>query len=159
VSRLPKLHAAVAPASDGGRLGFGSIWFLDTMATRPRARRRRHHTPLTPNPFTLGVTSAGADHRSVVLSTRLVPDTLDPAMPAAAVAVQWEVYADERLRRPVARGLTDSRPADAHAVEVRVVALRSDRRYWFRFRYAGHVSPVGRTGTAATPAPVSAAWR
>jgi alkaline phosphatase D len=98
------------------------------------------------------VVSGDPDHRSVVLWTRLAPEPLDPAaLGDRTVPVQWEVYADERLRRPVARGLVHARPDDAHAVHVEVGALRPDRWYWYRFRTGPHLSPVGRTRTFPAP--------
>lgn len=107
----------------------------------------------TANPFTLGVASGDPDHRSVVLWTRLAPEPLDPATPGdTPVPVQWEVYADERLRRPVARGVTQARPETAHTVHVEVGALLPDRWYWYRFRTGAHISPVGRTRTFPVPA-------
>jgi alkaline phosphatase D len=103
-------------------------------------------------PFTLGVASGDPDHRSVVLWTRLAPDPLDPASAGTrTVPVQYEVYGDERLRRPVARGVVHARPEDAHSVHVEVNALRPDRWYWYRFRSGSHISPVGRTRTFPAP--------
>jgi alkaline phosphatase D len=103
-------------------------------------------------PFTLGIASGDPDHRSVVLWTRLAPAPLDPAaLGAKVIPVQWEVYADDRLRRPVARGIALARPEAAHTVHVEVGALRPDRWYWYRFRQGTHLSPVGRTRTFPAP--------
>jgi alkaline phosphatase D len=58
------------------------------------------------------------------------------------------VAADERFRRVVRRGTTHARPEDGHSVHVTLHGLRADTGYWYRFRAAGEISPVGRTRTA-----------
>jgi alkaline phosphatase D len=109
-------------------------------------------TSTTDYPFTVGVASGDPDHHSVVLWTRLAPVLLDPAATGTKpIPVEWEVYSDERLRRPVARGTAVARPEEGHAVHVEVNALRPDRWYWYRFRSGSHVSPVGRTRTFPPP--------
>jgi alkaline phosphatase D len=143
------------------RRGFLAVTGLTTAAIAgiagldPALRRGLRAAPASTDsadPFTLGVASGDPDHRSVVLWTRLAPDPLDPAaLGDRTVPVEWEVYADERLRRRVARGLAHARPADGHSVHVEVGALRPDHWYWYRFRAGRHVSPVGRTRTCPAP--------
>lgn len=99
-------------------------------------------------PFNLGIASGDPDARSVVLWTRLAPEPLNPAaLPPRRIPVQWEVYADEGLRRRVAQGTEWARPEDGHSVHVEVDRLDADRWYWYRFKAQGHISPVGRTRT------------
>ncbi|VXC29254.1 alkaline phosphatase D family protein [Nocardioides sp. AX2bis] len=105
------------------------------------------------NPFTLGVASGDPDHRSVVLWTRLVPDPLAPdgGMPRRGTAVEWQVAADSRFRRVVRSGSVRAVPALAHSVHAEVRGLAPDREWWYRFRWNGRLSPVGRTRTAPAP--------
>ena len=103
-------------------------------------------------PFTLGVASGDPLPDGVVLWTRLAPEPLaGGGMPPGDVPVRWEVAADERFRRVLRRGRVLARRRDAHSVHVDVRGLEPGRDYWYRFRAAGHESPVGRTRTAPAP--------
>jgi alkaline phosphatase D len=100
-------------------------------------------------PFTLGVASGDPAPGGVVLWTRLAPAPLQPdgGMPARVVPVDWQVAADPGLGRIVRSGTVLARPGLAHAVHVEVDRLEPARTYWYRFRAAGELSPVGRTQT------------
>ncbi len=101
------------------------------------------------NPFALGVASGYPQPDSVVLWTRLAPDPLNGGgMPAAPVAVRWEIAADARFRKIVDRGEMLALPAFAHAVHVSAQGLAPSRWYWYRFMAGEAVSTVGRTRTA-----------
>jgi len=100
-------------------------------------------------PFSLGVASGYPQPDAVVLWTRLAPDPLNGGgMPRAAVNMRWEIAADERFRKIVARGNATAVPAFAHSVHVPVRNLQPARWYWYRFTAGNAVSPVGRTRTA-----------
>jgi alkaline phosphatase D len=101
-------------------------------------------------PFTLGVASGDPSPDGFVLWTRLAPNPLDfeTGMPAAPVAVQWEVATDERMRRVVRSGSALAPPELAHSVHVEVAGLEPRREYFYRFRAGGEASPIGRTRTA-----------
>ncbi|MGI5152806.1 alkaline phosphatase D family protein [Plantactinospora sp. CA-294935] len=105
--------------------------------------------------FTLGVASGDPTPDGVVLWTRLAPDPLAldglGGMPGRTVQVRWEVAEDEGFRRVVRRGVERAAPDWAHSVHAEVHGLRPDRVYWYRFRIADQVSPVGRTRTAPAP--------
>jgi alkaline phosphatase D len=103
------------------------------------------------DPFTLGVASGYPEPTAAVLWTRLAPEPLVPggAMPATPVAVDWEVFEDDALRRVVRRGTAYATPDFAHSVHVEVTGLMPGRDYWYRFTCGGVQSPVGRTRTAA----------
>jgi phosphodiesterase/alkaline phosphatase D-like protein len=75
---------------------------------------------------------------------------------------RWEVFADERLRRPVKHGTTLAHAGNAHAVHVEVDGLHPDRWYWYRFTTDGrhsHESPVGRTRTFPHPLALAGSMR
>ncbi len=111
--------------------------------------------PAITDPFTLGVASGEPTVDGVVIWTRLAPTPLADdglgAMPARAVDVEWEVAADDRFRRVVARGIAVAAPELGHSVHVELTGLRPGADYFYRFRTAGHVSPAGRTRTAPAP--------
>ena len=58
------------------------------------------------------------------------------------------IATDERMSRVVRHGATAATPSFAHSVHVEVEGLEPARWYWYRFRAAGEVSPIGRTRTA-----------
>ncbi len=103
----------------------------------------------TATPFGLGVASGDPLPDGVILWTRLVRDPFNAgSMPARALPVAWQVAADERFRRVVRAGVAFARPELAHSVHVDVRGLAPGRDYFYRFRSAGQLSPVGRTRTA-----------
>jgi alkaline phosphatase D len=110
-------------------------------------------------PFTLGIASGDPAPGGVVLWTRLALEPLlaDGGMPARAVPVDWQVGTDPGLGWIVRAGTVLAQPAQAHAVHVEVEGLEPARTYWYRFRAAGELSPVGRTRTL--PAPESSPGR
>jgi alkaline phosphatase D len=104
------------------------------------------------DPFGLGVASGDPSPDGMVLWTRLAPDPLNGGgMPPAPVEVTWEIASDERFSRVLRRGRTMAVPEWGHSVHVEVDGLPSDRWFWYRFRVAGAVSPVGRTRTLPAP--------
>src|SRR6266545_1653411 len=103
----------------------------------------------TATPFGLGVASGDPLPDGVILWTRLVRDPFNAgSMPARALPVAWQVAADERFHRVVRAGVAFARPELAHSVHVDVRGLAAGRDYFYRFRSAGQLSPVGRTRTA-----------
>jgi alkaline phosphatase D len=132
------------------RLLKGALALAAAHVASPFARRVSAQPRLPGPPFTLGVASGYPMSTSVALWTRLAPSPLVPGggMPAEVVPVEWEVATDERMGHVVQRGAAAATPSFAHAVHVEVDGLEPGRWYWYRFRAAGDVSPVGRTRTA-----------
>jgi len=124
----------------------------------PLARAARDLSPVTGYPFTLGVASGDPSPDGVVLWTRLAPAPLSGGgMPQRRIPVDVEVASDERFSQVVQRGRTMARPEAGHSVHVELTGLEPGREYFFRFRAAGELSPVGRTKTApAAGAPLAA---
>ncbi|GIM96771.1 alkaline phosphatase D family protein [Paractinoplanes toevensis] len=112
----------------------------------------RMATAVAPYPFQLGIASGEPDADSVVLWTRLAPAPLNAdgqgGMPAADVAVDWQISTSETFSSVVTGGTVTARYADSHAVHVVAGGLNPDADYFYRFRAQGHLSPVGRTRTA-----------
>lgn len=117
---------------------------------------RANATPAPKNggyPFRLGVASGDIDSTSVVLWTRLVPELFEPGggMPPKKVPVQWQISRDESFRKIERAGNAWALPELAHSVHVEADGLEPDREWFYRFRYRGDLSPVGRTRTAPSP--------
>ncbi len=106
----------------------------------------------TDYPFTLGVASGEPVPDGVVLWTKLAPQPTAPdgkgGMPDRKVPVNWQIAEDPQFARVVRAGAAFASPELGHSVHVEVSGLRPDREYWYRFRAAGQLSPVGRTKTA-----------
>lgn len=104
-------------------------------------------------PFRLGVASGEPTATGVVLWTRLVPAPFQPGggMPPQRAAVDWQLSGDARFTDVVSEGRAWALPQLAHSVHVEVDGLEPDREWFYRFRYRGDHSPVGRTRTAPAP--------
>ncbi|MEU6207908.1 alkaline phosphatase D family protein [Micromonospora musae] len=148
-SPLPRRHFLAL----GGVAAGAAIFAADPASATSAASNDRITLP--GYAFTLGVASGDPTPDGVVLWTRLAPDPLAVdglgGMPHRAVNVRWEVAEDERFRHVVRRGVHRATPDWAHSVHAEVHGLRPDRVYWYRFRVADQVSPVGRTRTAPRP--------
>src|SRR4029453_16777170 len=86
--------------------------------------------------FSLGVASGQPRADRVVLWTRVMGDALPERIP-----VRWELAADERFHRIVARGEENAESAWAHSVHAEPSALEPGRWYWYRFHALGQQSP------------------
>jgi alkaline phosphatase D len=106
--------------------------------------------PFAQAPFSLGVASGDPLPDGVVLWTRLAPNplTADGGMPPERYGVRYEVAQDEAFRRVVRRGAVEAVPEEAHSVHVELSGLEPGHEYFYRFKVAREVSPVGRTRTA-----------
>jgi alkaline phosphatase D len=99
-------------------------------------------------PFTLGVASGDPTPDGFVLWTRLAPAPLEGGgMPHENVEVAWQVTTDEAMTKVVVEGTTVATPDLAHSIHVEVPGLEPDRWYFYRFKAAGEISPVGRART------------
>jgi alkaline phosphatase D len=96
-------------------------------------------------PFTAGIASGEPDEEGVVLWTRLDRAAVGQAR---AVAVSWEVAADEAFKTIVRRGSASAPEELGYSVHVEVEGLAPDRPYWYRFNTGGQESAIGRTRTA-----------
>ena len=135
-------------AAVGGIAGLAALSQVPVTGTAAAAPRTRGGA----YPFTLGIASGDPTDDGVVLWTRLVPDPFSPdgGMPTSRVPVDWQVARDEAMRHVVRSGTSSALPELAHSVHVEVDGLAPGREYYYRFRYRGDVSTVGRALT--TPA-------
>lgn len=105
------------------------------------------------NPFSLGVASGAPNHHSVVLWTRLMPDSSSDNMQFAEddVSVKWEVADDENFKINRRAGQVVALAALAHSVHLELDGLQSDRWYFYRFQWGDAQSSTGRTRTLPHP--------
>ncbi|RBY81846.1 alkaline phosphatase [Blastococcus sp. TF02A-26] len=100
--------------------------------------------------FAFGVASGDPTATEVLLWTRVTPT--EEATPGSGrgpeVTVEWEVAADEDFNDIVASGEARTDASRDHTVKVVVEDLETYTRYFYRFRYEGSTSPVGRTQTS-----------
>ncbi len=139
-----------------GAVAAAGVALLDV---RGLAAARAQAAALPPGDlFGLGVASGDPTADSVILWTRLLAPAGGDALPAADIAVEWEVASDVGFTSPVAAGTAPAVAALAHSVHADVSGLAPDTWYWYRFKVDGRTSPVGRTrtfpGTGQTPAAV-----
>ncbi|MBL7256947.1 alkaline phosphatase D family protein [Paractinoplanes lichenicola] len=128
----------------GGAAAVGAPMLLN-----PEGGYAQTSAPVPADVFRLGVASGDPLPDSVVLWTRLAPDPLaGGGMPDRPVTVQWEIADNDRFTRHRRTGTAVARPELGHSVHVDVRGLRADSVYFYRFRIAGQLSPVGRTRTA-----------
>ncbi len=120
---------------------------LAASAMLPLPRRLLAQPRFSTNPYTLGVASGYPHPSGVTLWTRLASRSA-PGLDLADVEVSWEVAEDDMFRTIAARGAVIASSALAHSVHIDITGLEAARPYWYRFRAADAVSPVGRTRTA-----------
>ena len=134
-------------------LNRAALWLALGAWAAPRALRAQAAPRWAGNPFTLGVASGQPRADSVVLWTRLAPESEDESARSArpACAVRYEIFGDMALRQPVAQGEVVTDAERAHSVHVHLQGLAPQRDYWYRFSCGDAVSPVGHTRTAPAP--------
>ncbi len=94
--------------------------------------------------FTHGVASGDPLADRVIIWTRLSPAD-SPS--GTALGVEWEVATDAEFKSIAKWGMEMARPANDMTVKVDVTGLEPGQWYFYRFKYGGTVSPVGRTRT------------
>jgi alkaline phosphatase D len=97
-------------------------------------------------PFRLGVASGEPEPDGFVLWTRLMPES-GGSLGTEAIPVDYEVSADDRFARVVARGTAVATADEAHSIHAEVRGLQPDRWYWYRFQAGDELSPAGRSRT------------
>jgi alkaline phosphatase D len=108
-------------------------------------------------PFSLGIASGDPAPDGFVIWTRLAPQPLADGggLGGNAVAVTWEVAADQNMQQVLRSGTVPASAALGHSVHVEVAGLEPGRDYFYRFRAGDANSAVGRSRTlpAADAAP------
>ena len=124
-------------------LATATVAFLGAPAiVRAQARWRA-------NPFSLGIASGDPSPDGFVIWTRLAPEPLDAhgGMSIQPVPAAWEVAADQRFTRIIARGDAVALPELGHSIHVEVAGLQPDRPYFYRFEAGGERSVAGHART------------
>jgi len=113
-------------------------------------------SPVTSDPFALGVASGDPAADSVILWTRL---TADEALPADDILVEWEVATGPDMADVVSSGAGVALAALGHSVHVDAGGLEPDREYWYRFRVGEFETDPARTRTFAAEGTVPERFR
>lgn len=141
--------AVLAACSDGSSK---ETAVSSTTAATPTTRR---NPALPGDPFGLGVASGDPRPDSVILWARLAPNPLAAnglgGMPAKPIDVAWEVAADERFTKGVARGVATADADAGHSLHVAADGLDPASDYFYRFTVGEWTSPIGRTRTLPAP--------
>jgi alkaline phosphatase D len=132
-----------------GAGAIGAAWPLMHHGGRAHAAAAALGASWDPAPFTLGVGSGDPLPDSVLLWTRLAPDSLAETQPLPdIVQVDWSVATDAAMTAVVAQGSVAASVLLGHSVHVVAAGLQPGRRYYYRFAALGKLSRVGRTKTA-----------
>jgi len=111
--------------------------------------------------FGFGVASGDPTATDVLLWTRVTP--VPEAVPGSGIGpacrVEWELAADEEFSDVLRSGTATTDARRDHTLKVVISGLTPYTRYWYRFRYRGAVSPVGRTQTSPDEPGVTHALR
>ena len=94
-------------------------------------------------PFYHGVASGDPTDSSVILWTRVTPDTIN----ANPISVSWRIALDTGMTAIVASGNIFTDLMKDLTVKVDVSGLQPASKYFYRFKSANNVSPVGETRT------------
>jgi len=93
-------------------------------------------------PFYHSVASGDPMPTSVILWTRVTPETQLPTIP-----VQWEISEDEKFQRIANTGVFETNPDRDYTVKVEANNLIAGTNYYYRFKALGTFSPTGKTQT------------
>lgn len=92
--------------------------------------------------FTHGVASGDPSQNAVILWTRAVPkDALQ------AVSIHYEIATDDGFEVIIRSGKATTSSSTDFTVKIDVTELAADKEYFYRFKGALSVSPIGRTKT------------
>ena len=92
--------------------------------------------------FLHGVASGDPLKDKVILWTRLTPNDV-----SLRLEVIWEIALDQKFSQLVNFGKVQTAQAEDFTVKVDANKLRSNQRYYYRFRYGNVISPIGQTKT------------
>ena len=92
--------------------------------------------------FLHGVASGDPLKDKIILWTRLTPNDV-----SLRLEVIWEIALDQKFSQLVNFGKVQTAQAQDFTVKVDANKLRSNQRYYYRFRYGNVISPIGQTKT------------
>lgn len=113
---------------------------LTGMAVTPFANLSFSEVAEAEGSFEHGVASGDPDSSSVVIWTRVTTS-------APSLTVLWEVAADAAFTQILASGKSVTNVHRDHTVKQIVSGLQPGKTYFYRFKSASGVSPVGKTRT------------
>lgn len=111
-------------------------------ATQPTLTAHRADLSAGEGSFAHGVASGDPAHDSVVLWTRVSPNSA-----ARAISVSWEIASDENFSQDLRSGEVTTTASRDWTVKVVPQNLAPGSGYFYRFRAGDSFSPIGRTRT------------
>ncbi len=140
ITRRKFLHAAGSLATV---LSMSSLSSLAFSASRVLSRVAAY-------PFYLGVASGDPTADSVVLWTRLSKESLvGTGAEQEPIQLTYEISESPSFTSLLRSGNVVAPAELGHSAHAEIRGLQSGREYFYRWRVAGEVSPIGRTKTAA----------
>ena len=100
--------------------------------------------PQTKSEFTHGVASGDPLKDAVIIWTRAVPTSSSALVKAD---ILWEMASDAAFTDVVSSGVVEAKATHDFTVKVDVSGLQPASKYFYRFKSANNVSPVGETRT------------
>ncbi|NNK29008.1 MAG: phosphodiesterase, partial [Flavobacteriaceae bacterium] len=94
-------------------------------------------------PFYHGVASGDPLQNSVIIWTRVTPETS-----LSKIEVKWEVSTDKMFNNNVLNGIVNTYPEKDYTIKVDVTSLLPGTTYYYRFKALDGVSPIGITRTS-----------
>jgi alkaline phosphatase D len=94
--------------------------------------------------FLHGVASGDPLSDRVILWTRVTPQN---ERGSSAIKIAWELARDPEFRQLVNSGSTETSQARDYTIKIDAAGLAPGSRYYYRFRSADQISPVGTTRT------------
>lgn len=101
-------------------------------------------------PFLHGVASGEPSENSIILWTRITPDS----MIMGGIEVEWKIATDPELTDVIFSGISEAKMDNDYTLKIKVENLNSGTTYYYGFSAFGKNSLTGKTKT--TPAGVAA---
>ena len=145
LDRRKFLTLGAGAAAGAGAVAFGLTGPFATAAAQTTVRARQV--------FAHGVASGDPHPRSVVLWSRVTPtpQSTPGSGQGPQVEVTWQMARDREFRRIVRRGTVRTGSSRDHTVKLEATGLEPAVTYFYRFRFDGVTSRIGRTRTAPAP--------
>lgn len=118
------------------------FYFLNTISAQQFHPEIYSLAPKAQTPFVFGVASGDPTQSSVILWTKVLKDDFLP------VEIQFAIAQDSMLTNVVQRGTMMIDSNSAFSFKKKIEMLAPGTTYFYQFKMANYLSPIGRTKTA-----------